>query len=181
MDSIRPYIKFFLCLALLLFIISPAAVSAAPKDKADDSEQGNSEEYSDRVQELAEFLEETGSDFSYLRGDRTDPFSPFISQRPTEKKKKEIDKDKLKGLRKFEPGQLSLVAIVESGKGEAKAMVQNAAGKGFVIRPGTKIGRYGVVDSISSNMVKVKETYEMTSGETQTEIKEMLLNKEEEE
>lgn len=182
MGSIKSYSKFFPCLALLLFIISPAGGLAASKDNGDDAGQVDGEEYSERVRELAEFLEETGSGFSYLRRDRDDPFRPFISQKTEVRKRKEVDEEELEGLRKFEPGQLTLVAIVQPGEGEeAKALVQNAAGKGFIISPGTKIGKYGVVDSISPNMVKVKETYEMTSGETQTEMKKMLLNKEEEE
>lgn len=182
MDSRNRYIRFLLVLTLLLFLLSPASSWAVKEGKSSDREdQGRNGEYSDRVQELVDFLEESGDYFIYRRQNRPDPFMPFLPQKPVMVEKEEIDEKELKGLRKYEPGQLTVVAIVGLQKGDAKAMVQNAAGKGFMVRPGTEIGRYGVVDSISSNVIKVKEKYQMTTGETQTKIVKMLLKKEGEE
>ena len=37
------------------------------------------------------------------------------------------------------------------------AMVQDPVGKGYIIRPGTLIGRYGVVEKITGGRVIVKQ------------------------
>ncbi|MGM0682279.1 MAG: pilus assembly protein PilP [Thermodesulfobacteriota bacterium] len=163
----------------MFFITGPAIGFAVTTSKSPNNEDGDgNEKFSDRVQELVNFFQETGKDFTYQQKNRPDPFTPFIPQKTAVKKKKKIDEKELKGLQKYEPGQLTVVAIVMSNKRGARAMVQNAGGKGFIIKPGTEIGRYGIVDSISSNTVTVKEKYEMTTGQSQTKIVKMLLKKE---
>lgn len=174
--------RYFLCLVVLLFITAPAPCPAVTAEKSPpNGDPGKSGDFSERVQEFVKFLEETSEDFTYQRQNRPDPFMPFIPRKPVAVEKKKIDKDELKGLRKYEPGQLSVVAIMTPSNAEARAMVQNASGEGFVIKPGTKIGRYGVVESISDNVVKIEEKYEMTTGEFQTQTVKMLLKKEGEE
>ena len=124
-------------------------------------------------------MEELMSDdgFVYRREGRSDPFVPFLTGRA------KVDqpgipeaREELVGMRKFEPGQLSLVAIVLGGK-ENLAMVQDPAGQGYVIRKGTKIGRFGVVDDIAPNRVIVQNITLTRTGDERLNRVEMLLKK----
>ena len=133
-------------------------------------------EYSDKVKELMHFLTGASDPFTYSRIGRSDPFMPFVSA-------KVVSADfaaplqVLTGMQKFEPGQLSLVAIVFAEDGPM-AMVQDSVGKGYILRNGTKIGRSGIVDGITGNLVVVKQRYKTTAGEDRYKTVEMLLKKE---
>jgi type IV pilus assembly protein PilP len=123
---------------------------------------------------LKELMSDDG--FVYQRENRSDPFVPFLTE------KAKVDqpvtpeaREELVGMRKFEPGQLSLVAIV-FGK-ENLAMVQDPAGQGYVIRKGTKIGRFGVVENIEPNRVIVQNITFTRTGDKRLNRVEMLLKK----
>lgn len=94
-------------------------------------------------------------EFVYKWEGRPDPFMPFISEQ-TVKAETEAAEKELTGLQRYEPGQLTLVAIVFSND-IPSAMVQDSIGKGYMIKEGTKIGRSGVVESIRANEVLIKE------------------------
>ena len=124
---------------------------------------------------LQELMSDDG--FVYQREGRPDPFVPFLTD------KAKVDqpvvpkaREELVGMRKFEPGQLSLVAIVLGGR-ENLAMVQDPAGQGYVIRRGTKIGRFGVVDDIEPNRVIVQNITLTRTGDERLNRVEMLLKK----
>lgn len=124
---------------------------------------------------MQELMSDDG--FVYQREGRSDPFMPFLTDRakvdqPVVPKARE----ELVGMRKFEPGQLSLVAIVLGGR-ENLAMVQDPAGQGYVIRKGTKIGRFGVVDDIEPNRVIVQNITFTRTGDERLNRVEMLLKK----
>jgi len=55
------------------------------------------------------------------------------------------------------------------------AMVQDSTGKGYIVSPGIKLGRSGVVDEITTNMILIKQQYLMTSGATRHRIVKMML------
>lgn len=114
--------------------------------------------------------------FIYKRYGRPDPFFPFLTH---ELRQVEIDmQEELTGMRRFEPGQLTLVAIVFAGD-QPLAMVQDAAGKGYVLRKGTKLGRSGEVVDISRNKVIIRqEVYALLTREKRYETVEMILKKE---
>lgn len=115
--------------------------------------------------------------FVYRREGRLDPFQPFLTEKAGRKEvEMQAEPEVLTGMRRFEPGQLSLVAIAFSERG-ALAMVQDSAGKGYVIRPGTLIGRFGVVDDIVPNRILIKERHYTMAGEEQFRTVEMLLKK----
>lgn len=80
-------------------------------------------------------------------------------------------------MRRFEPGQLSLVSVIFTDQ-EPLAMVQDSAGRGYIIREGSKIGRSGVVAEITVNKVVVKQQMLTTSGQTRFHSVEMVLRKE---
>jgi type IV pilus assembly protein PilP len=134
------------------------------------------EEYSEKVKELIQFLKGETDPFVYTREGRSDPFMPFVSEREVQKDE-EGEKEELTGMRKFEPGQLSLTGIVFTESGPM-AMVQDAVGIGYVLREGNELGRSGVVNKISKNLVVIKQKYKNTAGDEKYRLVEMLLKKE---
>lgn len=123
--------------------------------------------------------------FEYIMTNRPDPFLPFITEKATPRETGDpneiVEKNEpLTGMQLFEPGQLSLVGLLKTG-GENFAMVQDSTGKGYVIVTGTKIGRRGVVKTISPNKVLIEETAETRGGKKILTHIEMVLKKEGEE
>jgi type IV pilus assembly protein PilP len=119
--------------------------------------------------------------FTYRLEGRLDPFIPFISDKTeTNLDPNEIveTKDQLTGMQLFEPGQLTLVALVHS-QDQKFAMVEDVTGKGYIIKEGTKIGRRGVVRSIIPNKVLIEEIAMTRAGKTLTSDIVMVLRKEE--
>lgn len=119
--------------------------------------------------------------FEYKLENRPDPFVPFISEKATSSN---VDMDEvidsgepLTGMQLFEPGQLTLVALLKKGD-ENIAMVQDFTGKGYVLTEGTKIGRRGIVKNFMPQSVIIEETTVTRAGKkTVTEVV-MLLKKE---
>ena len=117
--------------------------------------------------------------YTYLTEGRPDPFLPFLSEEVIQTGVTEFDDEPevLTGMRQFEPGQLNLRAIIFT-ENNPFAMVEDAAGKGYVIRRGTKIGRSGVVSEIIPNQVIIKQlSYSMTKKKKYRTL-EMVLRKE---
>lgn len=83
----------------------------------------------------------------------------------------------LTGMQLYEPGQLTLVAILFSGQ-EAIAMVEDSTGMGHTIKVKDKIGRRGEVKAIVPNTVVIEEATQTTSGSTRLTTTEMVLRKE---
>jgi Tfp pilus assembly protein PilP len=129
---------------------------------------------------------ETGSTekFNYVLENRADPFVPFITEKAATSKvdmNEIVDtKEPLTGMQLFEPGQLTLVALMQKQSGDV-AMVEDFTGKGYVLLEGTKIGRRGVVDRITSNSVIIKETAVTRAGKQIITQVVMTLKKEGEE
>jgi len=124
--------------------------------------------------------------FEYMLEGRADPFVPFITEkaavsRPTVNMDEIVEKKVvLTGMQLFEPGQLTLVALLKS-ETEDIAMVQDFTGKGYVITKGTKIGKRGVVRDIVPNTVIIEETAETRAGKKIITQVVMTLKKEGEE
>ena len=76
----------------------------------------------------------------------------------------------------FEPGQLRLVAVMYL-PAKKLAMVEDVTGKGYVIKEGTLIGRYGIVSQIRLDEVKITETRKVGEKEVITPVV-MRLDKE---
>lgn len=111
--------------------------------------------------------------FVYNR-ERPDPFFPFLTQEIMKAEAKA--KAELTGTRKFEPAQLTLVAIV-SGRRGFLAMVQDSAGIGYVLRKGTKIGEAGEVIQIAKDKVVIEQGKKVMGERTSRKV-ELILNKE---
>jgi Tfp pilus assembly protein PilP len=112
--------------------------------------------------------------FVYKREGRTDPFVPFVEERVVAK---EVPVEELTGMRKFEPGQLSVVAIVSSPD-DRFAMVQDSNNQGYIIREGILLGRTGVVEAIVPNKVIVKNYTYNLAGDKIYKTVEMVLKQE---
>ena len=56
----------------------------------------------------------------------------------------------------FEPGQLTLVAIV-SVNNRPLAMVEDFTGKGYLLEKGVKVGKRGVVKTIEARRIIIEE------------------------
>ena len=129
-------------------------------------------------------IEQSTSDYQYQVEDRPDPFAPFVSGRaqtnPVVPDEIVENNEVLTGMQLFEPGQLTLVALMMTG-GEAVAMVQDFTGRGYLIEEGMKIGRRGVITRITEDKVLVEETATTRSGKVLKNEIAMVLKREGEE
>lgn len=165
-----------LAFLMLSFYLTTGLAAKEAADNPPESKQSQDEMYSEKVKELMHFLEGKSDTFLYRRIGRSDPFMPFVKEKVVTSEL-EAEEEELVGMRKFEPGQLTLVAIVFAGNSPL-AMVQDSVGKGYMIKTGTEIGRAGVVEKISANLVTIKQRYRSSAGDERYKIVEMLLNKE---
>lgn len=126
--------------------------------------------------DASEGTEEAVDEWEYVFENRSDPFMPFIKTKVATKNIPEEEEVVLTGMQVFEPGQLTLVAIMHSSINKV-AMVEDVTGKGYVLNEGMLIGRYGVVNHINTNQVNITETREVAGKEVLTPVI-MRLNKE---
>ncbi len=165
-----------LILVLICFTLTEGSAKAAV-----DTQEGGSASGTD----VNLTFEITERDYEYQIESRPDPFVPFYSGETTAAQ--ELDpneivevRQELTGMQLFEPGQLSLVALMKV-KDDYMAMVEDFKGQGYLIEEGTKIGRRGIVKEISPNKVVIEETAVTRAGrELKSEIT-MALRKEGEE
>lgn len=166
----RAAIHLFLLLAVCCFLLTK--VQAA--DVAAGGQPGKTENSAiEKVPDPAEA-------FEYILTGRPDPFTPFIEPKvATQLDPNEIvDEDvELSGMQLFEPGQLTLVAILFSG-GQKMAMVEDVTGKGYVINEGVLVGRHGVVSQIATDQVVITETTRTRAGKELINTVVMRLNTE---
>ncbi|RLA93027.1 MAG: hypothetical protein DRG55_01805 [Deltaproteobacteria bacterium] len=102
--------------------------------------------------------------FVYDPTGKRDPFRPFIKAEEPVQPKGVV----LSPLQRYDLSQLKLVAIIV-GAGEERAMVEDAEGKGYIIRRGTYIGnRFGRVKEILPDRVIVVEKYRDYLGRVRT-------------
>ncbi|RIL04867.1 MAG: hypothetical protein DCC75_12220 [Proteobacteria bacterium] len=107
--------------------------------------------------------------FVYDPSEKRDPFIPFdLSAK--------LDDDPNKTpLERYELGQLRLTAVL-AGLDEPTATVENAVGKGFLVKKGAKIGtNNGEVVEILQDRIKILETSVDFTGQTKTNVVELVL------
>ena len=135
----------------------------------------------DPRQLMGEEPEQTLQQFNYQLEGRTDPFTPFISDKAAAQKigADDIIEDdvELTGMRQFEPGQLTLVAVMYSGSRRI-AMVEDVTGRGYILNEGMPIGRRGVISRIDGQQVTVIETAHTRAGRELETTVVIRLNKE---
>jgi hypothetical protein len=92
--------------------------------------------------------------FEYNRIGKTDPFRSFEWERL------EVTDPRGGPLEQFDVSQLSVVAVIWK-TGNAKALIEDPQGQGYIVGMGTAIGKNdGLVTLIDDNLVVVKESYE---------------------
>ena len=126
-------------------------------------------------------LSETTVAYSYKVEGKIDPFASIFRAGPSvladqndEKKKRRIP---LTPIEKVDLSQLKLVGIIRAPSGN-RALVEDASGKGFVIKKGARIGiNSGRVIKILKDRVVVEEKAENILGETTLVKRELKLQK----
>jgi type IV pilus assembly protein PilP len=110
---------------------------------------------------------------------RIDPFEPLFKDEPElapsdSKRDKRIPRTPLENI---DLGQLKLVGVILASSGN-RALVQEASGKGYIIKEGTYIGvNSGKVTEIKNDRVIVEEEIEDVVGKPTIRNKELVLPK----
>ena len=163
--------KFIFILTIILVI---AGLQGSHVFAAEEKAAAGQKELKFTEKMSAILFQETGESFVYKREGRTDPFVSFIQEKVVVTK---TPVEELTGMRKFEPGQLAVVAIVMSAT-DRFAMVQDSNNQGYVIREGILLGRTGVVEAIVPNKLIVKNYTYNLAGDKIYKTVEMVLNQE---
>ncbi len=134
-------------------------------------ESAKVKEFQQRLGELLKPLK-----YSYDPAGKPDPFQPFLQAAPAKpvqglaglnamKKGNRHPEHCSTPLECMDVGQLTLVAIVIEDNGKRIAMAQDAAGIGYMLRPGMAIGyRNGHIKRILQDRVIVEEEVETIQG-----------------
>ena len=105
--------------------------------------------------------------YTYDPKGKPDPFRPLYTEKvekPGDKKTVEISSQGATPLERIELGHLKLVALVWNVP-EPRAMVEDSAGKGYILTLGTSVGKsQGKVTQITSSAVIVNEKYIAPDG-----------------
>ena len=114
--------------------------------------------------------------FTYDRTGMRDPFRTFEWEERGRQALLGMDRGPLE---QYDVNQMSLLAVVWS-TGTARALVQDPAGKSYIIGTGTRMGKNdGRVVDIDDNLVVVKETYVDFLGQETTKDIEMRIRRSE--
>ena len=134
----------------------PQPVVGKPAPKAQASPQPAS-----RKAEEPQKKAETASLYD-PRGKR-DPFVSFVREVTPQRGKNDLAA--VPPIQRYELGELKLVGVLWTNKG-AKALVEDAEGKGYSVTTGSRIGRAGgVVTRITEKELFVREEYSGYQGE----------------
>ena len=118
-------------------------------------------------EEMAEAIVE---DYRYRPDGKRDPFESFVRVRLSSE-----DSDIASPLERYDLSQLMVTGIVW-GTTNARALIEDPSGKGYIVGVGTAIGKNrGKVITIGNNRVVVKETYVDFHDRASTKEVEMLL------
>ncbi|MFC1798919.1 pilus assembly protein PilP [Thermodesulfobacteriota bacterium] len=118
----------------------------------------------------------------YNSAGKLDPFLPLYKEKPVakdseKKKKKKKRRLPLTPLEKVDISQLKLVGVIRAPSGN-KALVQEATGKGYIVKKGTYIGIHAgrVIDILKDRLV-VEEEVETALGTYELQKREMKIQK----
>lgn len=160
-----------LVLALFFQFASPCTAWAA-----EGMDNGDEELFMGTSMELPDWLR-TPDGYVFLPEGKPDPFRPFIRPAPPEEPfRPQAPTRALTPLERVEATQLRVVGIVWSvdRPDQALAMVEMPDGKGYVLRPGVGVGRYGgKVQRITASEVIIEEHGLDIAGREQ--VREVIL------
>ncbi len=159
-----------LCLLLLVVFGTAGHAQDAEGDASAEEDVLDVEGLLGTSDELPAWLK-TPDGYVYKPAGKPDPFRPFIRQAPPEEAFRPVTPQRsLTPLERIEVGQLRVVGIVSrAGSQSVLAMVEMPDGKGYVLRPGVSVGRYGgVVRRITATEVIIQEQGRDITGKEQT-------------
>ena len=113
---------------------------------------------------------------------KIDPFLPLYRDEPVAKatdtgKKKKIRRLPLTPLEKVDISQLKLVGVIRASSGN-RALVEEATGKGYIVKQGTYIGiNAGRVVNILTDRLIVEEEVETALGSYELQKRELKIQK----
>lgn len=109
---------------------------------------------------------------------KIDPFEPLFREKPIETKERKLKKRTPRTpLERIDLSQLKLVGIILASSGN-RALVEEASGKGYVIKKGTYIGmNAGKVVDIQKETVTVEEEFEDIYGKISVRQRALKLPK----
>ncbi|MCD4755509.1 MAG: pilus assembly protein PilP [Deltaproteobacteria bacterium] len=162
--------------------VTPAAPSITKKSTAINSKKVKG--FQARLEHLMEPVT-----YHYSSDGKPDPFQPFLKTAPKisrkaareQRRKKEVRRPEICAtpLECMDVGQLTLVGIIANDKGNRIAMAQDAAGIGYFLQPGLRVGyRNGRVKKILQDRVIVEEELENIRGELTLQERVLLLHPE---
>lgn len=151
----------------------------AEPPKADEEAKAKQPEAEDSQEDALGLIDE-GEDL-YSRKGRVDPFAPFVqAPEPDESgnaKKKLQRREPRTPLERISLGQLRLTAIMEMPD-QNLAMVEEASGKGYVVKEGTYIGdQGGRITEVLPDAIIVEEKYLDVFGKVSVRKKQLKLQK----
>jgi Tfp pilus assembly protein PilP len=114
------------------------------------------------------------AEFVYDPTDLRDPFRSFEWERDT------LAEAEMRGpLEQFDVNQLSVVGVVWN-VGNARALIQDPSGQGFIVGEGARVGKNeGRIIKIDDSVVVVKETYVDLMGQETTKDIELRIRRSE--
>ncbi len=121
--------------------------------------------------------------YRYVMKGKPDPFHPFIKTTVNRAVAKEAQTEEggqkemicSTPLECMDIGQLTLVAVITASQGSRIAMAQDAAGLGYMLKPGQRVGyKGGVVTQILPDRVIIEEPDENLRGE-KIKVKRILV------
>jgi len=120
----------------------------------------------------------TGIPAAYNPAGKIDPFEPLLREKPVPFKKTKLKKRIPRTpLERIDLSQLKLVGIILASSGN-RALVEEASGKGYVIKKGTYIGtNSGKVAKIIKEKVIVEEEFEDVFGKIKIRQREIKIPK----
>jgi len=162
--------------------VTPVATSITKKSTVINSKRVK--DFQVRMERLIEPIT-----YYYSSDGKPDPFQPFLKTAPKISRKASRDQRRGKEVRRpeicatplecMDVGQLTLVGIIANDKGNRIAMAQDAAGIGYFLQPGLRVGyRNGRVRKILPDRVIVEEELEDIRGELTLQERVLLLHPE---
>jgi|GEM_PF-583523 len=110
---------------------------------------------------------------------KLNPFEPLFKDQPAVPASKQVRKKRVPRtpLERIALSQLKLTGIIQASSGN-RALVQEASGKGYIIKRGTYIGlNAGKVTEIRGDVVIIEEEIENVLGKVSTRRKQLKLPK----
>lgn len=162
---------FFPALMLIFQLVSPRTGWTVEEE-----DNGVEELFMGTSLELPDWLR-TPDGYVFRPEGKPDPFRPFVRPAPPEELfRTQVPTRALTPLERVEASQLRVIGIVWAADrpDQALAMVEMPDGKGFVLRPGVGVGRYGgKVRRITANEVIIEEHGLDIAGREQ--VREVIL------